>query len=53
MQLAKMQLDLHLCSEDKRKSYEFGTTWGWVINGRIYIFWVNYPFECFNIFGPL
>ncbi len=29
---------LNLCSEDKRKSYGFGTTWGWVINDRIFIF---------------
>jgi len=24
--------DLHLRPEDERKSYEFGMTWGWVIN---------------------
>jgi len=23
---------LHLCFEDKWKSYEFGTTWGWVLD---------------------
>ncbi len=28
---------LNLCSEDERKSYGFGTTWGWVINDRIFI----------------
>jgi len=27
-----------LCSEDKQKSYGFGTTWGWVIDDRISIF---------------
>ncbi len=29
---------LNLCSEDERRSYRFGTTWGWVINGRIFFF---------------
>ncbi len=28
---------LHLCSEDERRSYGFGTTWEWVINDRIFI----------------
>ncbi len=28
---------LNLCSEYKRRYYEFGTTWGWVIN---YIFFI-------------
>ncbi len=28
---------LHLFSEDERRSYEFGTTWGWVINDNIFI----------------
>ncbi len=28
---------LHLCSEDEWRSYGFGTTWGWVINDRIFI----------------
>ncbi len=33
---------LNLCSEDERRSYEFGTTWGWVINDRIFILgWTN------------
>ncbi len=36
---------LNLCSEDERRSYGFGTTWGWVINDKILIFWVNYPFN--------
>ncbi len=39
------QKHLNLCSEDEQKSYGFGTTWGWVINDRILIFWVNYPFK--------
>ncbi len=36
---------LHLCSENEQRTYGFGTTWGWVINDRIYIFhlWVNLP----------
>ncbi len=29
---------LNLCSEYERRSYRFGTTWGWVINDRIFIF---------------
>ncbi len=33
---------LNLCSEDERRSSRFGTTWGWVINDRIFIFvWTN------------
>ncbi len=33
---------LNLCSEDEQRSYWFGTTWGWVINDRIFIFgWTN------------
>ncbi len=36
------QTYLNLCSEDERRSYRFETTWGWVINGRIFIFgWTN------------
>jgi len=31
---------LKLCSEDERRSYGLGTTWGWVINDIFYIFWV-------------
>ncbi len=26
----------NLCSKDERRSYEFGTTWGWLINDRIF-----------------
>ncbi len=36
---------LNLCSEDEQRSYGFGTTWGWVINDRILIFWVDCPFK--------
>ncbi len=40
---------LNLCSEDERRSYRFGTTWGWVINDRIFIFaWTN-PLKLFII----
>ncbi len=28
---------LNLCSEDEQRSYGFGTTWGWVINDRIFM----------------
>ncbi len=34
---------LNLCSEDERRSYGFGTTWGWVINERIFIFGWTIP----------
>ncbi len=33
----------YLCSEDERRSYRFGTTWGWVINDRIFIFGWTIP----------
>ncbi len=36
---------LHLCSKDEQRSYRFGTTSGWVINGMIFHFCVNYPFK--------
>ncbi len=37
------QNNFNLCSEDEWRSYWFGTTWGWVINDRIFIFgWTNY-----------
>jgi len=33
---------LNLCSEDERRSYRCGTTWGWVINDRNFILgWTN------------
>ncbi len=31
---------LNLCSEDERRSYRFGTTWGWIINDNFH-FGVN------------
>ncbi len=34
-----------LCSAEEINSYRFGTTWGWVNDDRIFIFWVNYPFK--------
>ncbi len=34
---------LNLCSEDERRSYMLGTTWGWVINDRIFIFGWTIP----------
>jgi len=34
---------LNLCSEDERRSYGCGTTWGWVINDRNFIFGWTYP----------
>ncbi len=33
---------LNLCSKDEWRSNGFGTTWGWVINNRIFIFeWIK------------
>jgi len=33
---------LNLCSEDERRSYGVGTTWGWANTDRIFIFgWTN------------
>ncbi len=34
---------LNLCSEDEQRHYGFGTTWGWVINDRIFIFGWTIP----------
>ncbi len=34
---------LNLCSKNERRSYRFGTTWGWVINDRIFIFGWTIP----------
>ncbi len=34
---------LNLCSEDERRSYVFGTTWGWVTNDWIFIFGWTVP----------
>ncbi len=39
------QKHLHLCSEDERRSWGFGTTWGWIINDRIFVLGWNYPFK--------
>ncbi len=36
---------LNLCSEDERRSYGFGTTCGWVINDRIFIFGSTNPLK--------
>ncbi len=30
---------LNLCSEDEQRTYGFGTTWGWIIDDRIFILW--------------
>ncbi len=36
------QIYLNLCSEDEQRTYGFGTTWGWVIDDRIFILgWTN------------
>ncbi len=34
---------LNLCSEDERRFYGFGLTWGWGINDRIFIFGWTIP----------
>ncbi len=39
---------LNLCSEDERRSYGFGTTRGWVINDRIFIFGWTIPLSIQN-----
>jgi len=37
-----LNLNILNCSEDERRSYGLGTTWGWVINDLIFIFgWTN------------
>ncbi len=40
---------LNLCSEDERRSYGFGTTWGWVINDKIIIFGRTITLNIINI----
>jgi len=40
---------LHLCSEDKQRSYGIGTAWGWVINDLIFIFGWTIPLNSNNI----
>ncbi len=45
----------NLCSKDEQRSYEFGTTWGWVFNDRISILgWTIFLMNvldswCFNV----
>ncbi len=39
------QKHLHLCSEDERRSWGFGTTWGWIINDRILILGWTIPLK--------
>ncbi len=34
---------LPLCSAEQRNSYRFRTTWGWVNDDRIFIFWWTIP----------
>ncbi len=34
---------INLCSEDEHRSYGFGTSWGWVIYDRIFIFGWTIP----------
>ncbi len=41
---------LNLCSKDERRSYRFGTTWGWVMT-EFWQFWVNYPFMVIFLSG--
>ncbi len=40
---------LKLYSEDERSFYEFGTTWGYVINDKIFILGWSIPLS--NLFG--
>ncbi len=44
---------LNLCSEDERRSYGFGTEWGWIIHDRIYIFGWTIPLRRFSLIRPL
>ena len=39
---------LNLCSKDERRSYGVGTTWGWVITDRIFIFGLTNPLNKLN-----
>ncbi len=39
---------LHLCSKDEQRSSKFGTTWGWVINDRTFIFGWKMPLTVQN-----
>ncbi len=40
---------LNLCSEDERRSYRFGVTWGWVINDRIFTFGWTIPLSSWTV----
>ncbi len=44
------QIYLNLSSEDEQRSYGFGTTWGWVINDKNFIFWWINPLRSDAIF---
>ncbi len=44
---------LNLCSEDEWRSYRFGTTWGWAINDRFFIFGWTIPLSVCVIFCSL
>ncbi len=42
---------LNLCSEDERRSYRVGRTWGWLINDRIFICKIASPTSrCYCVF---
>ncbi len=45
MEGQRAQKYLNLCSEDVRRSYGFGTTWGWAINDSIFIFGWTIPLK--------
>ncbi len=38
----------NLCSKDEWRSYWFRTTWGWVINDRIFMFWWTIPLKMYE-----
>ncbi len=39
---------LSLCSKDEQRFYRFGTTWGWVINDRIFILGWTVPLSWYS-----
>ncbi len=41
---------LPLCSAEQRKSYRFGTTWGWVNDDRIFIFGWTIPLSALSVY---
>ncbi len=45
--------NLNLCSEDERRSYGFGMTWGWVINDIIFILGWSNPLRMEKTFTEL